>query len=327
MRNHHFLALRICDLLRLKNERVLIHWACEKVRKMAPTKASDEEINITLRRQLDPFGKVSYLSIAETAFNMHRKRLATFILDREQHPGDQIPLLLRMNEEELALQKAISSEDTDLIYFTLISLESRIVQGRGQSVDSFYRIILNFPEAANLLKIYHRNKATPEDRLRLHNLLVHGKNFFEAGIAAANQAFQQRAPHAKAQLLKEASNLFNQGKDAAFFKTITDDEVEMLEIQRNLEMRCQTPRPMVGLNVMETLELLVYLGLDEAVEARWTEQEIGKLVKRFKVSEKAVWYLKIKCYSDRQNWDMLLRLAQEKKSPVGYKPFARACIE
>jgi hypothetical protein len=32
---------------------------------------------------------------------MGRRRLATLILDKEQHPGDQIPLLLRMNEEEV----------------------------------------------------------------------------------------------------------------------------------------------------------------------------------------------------------------------------------
>ena len=32
LRNHHFLALKICDLLKLKNENVLTHWGCEKVR-------------------------------------------------------------------------------------------------------------------------------------------------------------------------------------------------------------------------------------------------------------------------------------------------------
>lgn len=35
MKSHHFLALRICDSLSLKKERVLVHWACEKVKKMA----------------------------------------------------------------------------------------------------------------------------------------------------------------------------------------------------------------------------------------------------------------------------------------------------
>jgi vacuolar protein sorting-associated protein 16 len=33
LRNHHLLALRICDLLKLKNENVLTHWGCEKVTK------------------------------------------------------------------------------------------------------------------------------------------------------------------------------------------------------------------------------------------------------------------------------------------------------
>ena len=32
LRNRHFLALRICDLLQLRNEGVLVHWAAEKIR-------------------------------------------------------------------------------------------------------------------------------------------------------------------------------------------------------------------------------------------------------------------------------------------------------
>lgn len=326
-RNQHLLALRVCDLLKLKTERVLIHWACEKVRRMADAKASDEEINHVIRKQLDPYGKVSYLPIAEAAFAKDRRRLATFILDREQHPGDQIPLLLRMNEEELALQKAVNSGDTDLIFSTLISLETRIVQGKGNSVESFYRIIHNHPEAANLLKIYHRNKVTADDRTRLHQLLIHGKNFHEAGVAAVNQAFLQRSAATKMQILREAAYLFGQGKgDTGFFKGMTEEEIELLEAQRNLEMHAKG-QVLLGRTLMETIEALIYLGLDDAGEARWTETEIGRLVKKYKVSEKALWYTKIQCYSSRGQWDLLLRLAQEKKSPVGYKPFARACIE
>jgi hypothetical protein len=58
-----------------------------------------------------------------------------------------------MQEEELALQKAINSEDTDLIYLTLIHLERSHPQ-----IDAFYRLVHSHPEAANLLKIYYRNK-------------------------------------------------------------------------------------------------------------------------------------------------------------------------
>ena len=50
IRNHHLLALRICDLLKIKTERVLIHWASEKVKRMALTAASDEEISKVIKR-------------------------------------------------------------------------------------------------------------------------------------------------------------------------------------------------------------------------------------------------------------------------------------
>ena len=48
----------------------------------------------------------------------------TYVLTRiYTNVHTQIPLLLSMQEEELALQKAVNSEDTDLIYLTLIHID------------------------------------------------------------------------------------------------------------------------------------------------------------------------------------------------------------
>jgi hypothetical protein len=47
---------------------------------------------------------------------------ATIILDMVQNLNDQIPLLLFMQKKEVALQKAVNSDDTDLIYITLIAI-------------------------------------------------------------------------------------------------------------------------------------------------------------------------------------------------------------
>ncbi|KAJ1439405.1 Vps16, N-terminal region-domain-containing protein [Ochromonadaceae sp. CCMP2298] len=364
-RNHHFLALKVCELLKLRKERVLIHWACAKVRKMAPTKATDDEIDLLIKTQLRAYGRVSFLAIAEAAYRVGRRRLATLVLDPEPH-ASQIPLLLQMSEEELALQKAIASEDTDLIYYTLIQLEERIVQARGNSVDYFYRIIHSHPEAANLLRLYQTQKTTPEDRAKLHQLLMYSKNFQEAGVAAANQAFLQRSAATKVQLLREASNLFSMGKDS-FFKVMTDEEIDLMEVQRNLEMKFQTK--VINLTLVETIEQLVFLSMHTSSNDGGTgggmgaggagalygtggtgvggtgggtgaggagervagdpqvEAEIYKIVKKFRFAEKALWYVKIRCYSQRGQWGLLLRLANEKKSPVGYRPFARACME
>lgn len=326
IRKHHLLALRICELLKMREERVLVHWACEKVKSMASQNASDESINAVLKKQLEPYERVSYLAIAESAYNMGRRRLATYILDMEQHPGDQIPLLLKMNEEELALKKAINSEDTDLIYYTIISLEATLAKSSKDKVEDFYRMIHAHPEAANLLKIYYKHKVTAEEQNALTDLLLYSKNFYEAGVTAANQSLIEVNPVARVPHLKRAANLFGQGKDS-FLKQMTEEQIELLDLHKNLEMRCQSRKDFSCLNLSQTIEALIDLGIDDPVEARWTEQEIVRVVKRFKASEKMVWHLKINGLSKRGMWAQLMALANEKKSPIGYKPFAVVCIK
>lgn len=191
--------------------------------------------------------------------------------------------------------------------------------------DTFYRVVHSHLEAANLLKIYYRHKVTKEDRSILHNLLVYNKNYFEAASAALTQGFAQTDPAKKVHFLKEASALLAQGKDNSFIKSVTDDQVELLEIQKNLEVRCQTRRFFLDLSVSETLYELVLLAVDEPSDARWVEQEVAKIAKKLRVSEKIVWHVKIGVYAEKQQWHLLKQLANEKKSPVGYKPFARAC--
>lgn len=341
-RNCHFIALKICDLLKLKNERVLIHWACEKIRRMAqsPNNATDDEINRTIKAQLAPYGRISYLAVAEAAYSIGRKKLATIILDREQQPEDQIPLLLKMNEEELALQKAISSEDTDLIYYTIMTLESRarlamLNSGNNkQYIDNFYRIIHYYPEAANLLRIYYRQKTTINDRSILHNLLLYSKNYLEAGNTAVHQAAQQFNPLEKMKLLKEALQVYTvasssgggSSSNVGFYKTMIEEEIELIEIQKQLELRSKQEH-FSDLTVHEILQSLVELGQREPSEVRWTEQEITKILKKFKISEKMIYYLKINSYASNNDWNMLFKLSNEKKSPIGYRPFAIACLK
>lgn len=79
-------------------------------------------------------GSVSYADIAKKAWEVGRLDLATKVpmsqcslyhgvltevgflklLDHEQHASDQVPLLLSMKEDRLALIKAVDSGDTDL---------------------------------------------------------------------------------------------------------------------------------------------------------------------------------------------------------------------
>lgn len=226
-----------------------------------------------------------------------------------------------MKEEELALQKAINSEDTDLIYLTLIHLERH-----RPDMETFYRLVHSHPAAANLLKIYYRNKVTPTDRSTLHNLLVYGKNYLEAGMAAVSQAYAQPTVEGNVQHLREAVQLFGQGRaDVLTLKTMTEEQLELIDVQKTLEIRSH--REFVGLSLAETLYNITLLSIEYPSDAATWDREVAKLVKKFKVSEKALWHTRLQCYCRTGSWTLLNKLASEKKSPIGYRPFATACIK
>lgn len=323
MRNHHFLAIRMCEVLKLSNSGVLSHWAAEKVKRMAVTSATDEEISNTIRKRVECYGRVSYLEIAKAAYNIGRRRLATIILELEHHASDQVPLLLSMQEEELALQKAIASDDTELIYLAVLHLENVY----SDDTETFYRLIHVHPEAVNLLKVFYRHKVSAIDRGVLHSLLVYSKNFIEASTAAIHQSFLQTTLQARLSLMKEAVQLSSYSKDLAYLKTLTEAQMELLEFQKTLELRTNKKEDIIGMSMTETITKLIVLGIEDPADASRWNTEINKMLKKFHVSEKLHWNIRIHCYSNNNKWDLLMAFANEKKSVVGYAPFARACIK
>ena len=55
--------------------------------------------------------------------------------------------------------------------------------------------------------------------------------------------------------------------------------------------------------------------------------QISKIVKRYKLSEKHFWRLKVQSLCRLGAHTALSKLAAEKKSPIGFKPFAVGCIK
>jgi vacuolar protein sorting-associated protein 16 len=357
LRNHHFLAIKICELLKLPKESVLIHWASEKVKKLsaAPSSSSssspsvsDEEITALITTKLRPYPRISYLDIAAAAYQMGRRKLATMLLELESNPSDQVPLLLSMNEVELALQKAITSDDSDLIYLTLIHLERS-----EPNPEIFYRIISQHSEALNLLKIYYQNKSTPsssataggggtepDHKAVLMRFYQFQRNYYEAGLLSLSSAWcgstsssltssdsstSPLTPPLRLQVMKEAIQIFHQSKDLSLYKQFTEEEVELIQFQQLLELRSNNSRDFTQMSISETLENIYILSVEHEAEVMRWNQEASKLIKQFKVSDKMVWHIRINCYCKYGQWDYLWKLANEKRSPIGYKPFALAC--
>ena len=127
-RNLHLLALRISSYLALPPDAVLKHWACAKIVRSKPQASgtgknaeldgSDDALCRVIVEKFETLGRgragVSYADIAKRAWEVGRTALATRLLDYETKASDQVPLLLSMQEDKLALAKAVESGDTDL---------------------------------------------------------------------------------------------------------------------------------------------------------------------------------------------------------------------
>jgi hypothetical protein len=97
--------------LGLAPDGVLKHWACAKVARDGDDAAVCAAV---VGKLTGGGGSVRFAEIARRAWEAGRPQLATRLLDHEPRAAEQVPLLLSMQEDRLALGKAVDSGDTDL---------------------------------------------------------------------------------------------------------------------------------------------------------------------------------------------------------------------
>ncbi len=117
------------------------------------------EVCDMITQKLQAIPGISYAEIASTAYKSGRPKLATRLLDYEPRAADQIPLLIAMKQDDVALAKAIDSGDTDLVYLVLL----HSMRAARDSPADFFAILQNKPVAIKLLIKYAWQK-DPEVR-------------------------------------------------------------------------------------------------------------------------------------------------------------------
>ncbi|GFS12068.1 vacuolar protein sorting-associated protein 16-like protein [Elysia marginata] len=154
MRKLFGMAVRICQYLKVPDaegrSRILAHWACFKVQQ----KNEDEDkLARAISQKLMDVPGVSFSEIASQALEYGRKQLAVKLLDYEARASEQVPLLLKMGQDQTALTKAIDSGDTDLVYTVLLHLRDK----KSNSGD-FFMMIRTMPIACSLYIQYCRQQ-------------------------------------------------------------------------------------------------------------------------------------------------------------------------
>ncbi|KAJ7359364.1 vacuolar assembling/sorting protein VPS16 [Mycena albidolilacea] len=322
-RNMHLLALRVSTYLSIKPDAVLKHWASAKIMRSRPSAtgtgkdaelAGDEDVCKLIVDKFEQLGgaDVSYAEIAKRAWEVGRSGLATKLLDHEPRASDQVPLLLSMKEDRLALVKAVDSGDTDLVYHVLLHLHKRLPLG------SFFRLIedggAQLAPASKLLEVYARE----QNREMLRDFFYSDDRRVESAVLSLDEAANIADPTSKITAVRAAQKFFSEDKDRGFESKMMDESARLLTLQQQLEKEADGKIVFFGLSVNETIRTLVVNGMAKRAD---------KLKSDFKVPDKRFWFVKMQALVSTSDFEGLDTFSKSKRSPIGYEPFVRHLVD
>lgn len=306
LRRHYCLAIRICDYLKIpKGEgasRILGHWACYKVQQ---ANVDDEEIARAINSKLGETPGISYSEIASKAVDCGRTHLAIKLLDYEAKAADQVPLLMRMNKDDLALDKAIMSGDTDLVYMVVMHLKDNLTLGEFLMAIRHRRVALSL----------YIKYCKEQDRRTLVDLFYQDDQFLNSGNAFVQDSYSEKTLEAKNKTLSKAQMSYQQG-NFTFYAKATEEHIKLMEYQDKLTEKYR--KTFMDMSLSDTIYQCVLLGDLKAAE---------QLKKEFKVPDKRFYWLKVRALAESKSWLELDRFSKARKSPIGYEPFFDACLE
>lgn len=269
-RHEYLLALRIAGYLRLPTDKIYVHWASAKVR--AGTEDDDTICHLIVEKLSGKPG-ISFESIAHAAYDEGRGRLATELLNHEPRAGRQVPLLLSMEEDEVALDKAIESGDTDLVYFVLHSLRRKL------PLAAFFRTINTRPVATALVESAALREG---DNTLLKDLYYQDDRRLDGASVFLRESLKQPDSRTASDKLALAAKLLSDNsKESAFELGALKEAATLLRMQETFD-RDLTDK-FTGLSVNDTMFKLIRLGYDKRAR---------KLQSEFKVPEKVAWWIR-----------------------------------
>ncbi|CAF1548111.1 unnamed protein product, partial [Rotaria sordida] len=89
-----------------------------------PSNTNEEAIAETIKTRLSGIPGIPFINIIEEAFKLKKFTVVRRLLDVKVSLSAQIDILLKLNDKEEALQKALSCGDTDLALFVLMRIKS-----------------------------------------------------------------------------------------------------------------------------------------------------------------------------------------------------------
>mmetsp|Transcript_36896 Transcript_36896/g.41534 ORF Transcript_36896/g.41534 Transcript_36896/m.41534 type:complete len:1104 (-) Transcript_36896:41-3352(-) len=272
-----------------------------------------------------------YATVAMASAKAGRPGVASLLLLLETSVADKVPALLSIGSYVDAVAVATSARDGDFIFNTTMEYRRHCMMQTQDSVKGnqafITTVVTKFSqESYNALRRYTGTMSDVKNEI---NLQIRRQKFVDAGITIARRALDGKTgSRGKQAILSEASKVFGMGKDSAFHKSCTDEYIELLKDQEIIRTKYSASEAAPeSSSVVETIySILCYAGGNERDKHRLLN-DADKVGKKFRVPEKMLWHTKVKAFSGTNQWETLQLLANNRKSPIGYKPFAKAAIK
>ena len=300
-RQEYLLSIRLSEYLGLPTDKIYVHWASQKVRNST---ADEETICSTVVQKLKDKRGVSFEIIARAAYDEGRGHLATQLLDHEPRAGKQVPLLLSMEEDSIALDKAIESGDTDLVMFVLLHLKKKL------PLASFFRLISPRPLATALVE----STASTNDTSLLKDLYYQDDRLLPSSNLLLRDALSQTQLQSKIDKLKSAHKILAESKDptATFHQKSLSEAQQLLRVQAALDVELSPQTPYTGLSLNQTIHTLILN--NHAKRAH-------RLATDFSIPDKPLAWVRLRALVSARIWTELEEIAKARKSPIGWEPY------
>lgn len=303
-RREYLLAVRVSDYLRLPTNKIYVHWASQKVRNST---ANEDAICSAVVTKLTGKRGISFEHIARAAYDEGRSHLATELLNHESRAGKQVPLLLLMSEDELALDKAIASGDTDLVFFVLLHLKKTL------PLASFFRLLTTRPLATALVE----SSAQDQDQSLLKDLYYQDDLRLDGANLLFSEALAQTAPQTKIDKLKLASKLLaDSTKDptASLYQKSFQEAQALIRLQASLDNDLHAGEKVyTGLSLNATLHRLILTSHGKRA---------NKIASDFRIPDKTFAWIRLRALVAKRDFPELEEIAHKnKKSSIGWEPY------
>lgn len=329
-RHKYLHAIRVCEVMGLAQENVLLRWSGEKIAALAAS-ATDDELLETLDSKLRTRPSVNWANIASRARELGKPKLAARLVERAISARDKVPLLISLGEKENALNIALESGDADIIFRSVHNMWDSLHMSKDrqrssrvkEQEDKFWSIIRKHPFAREILLVHLRILDGDRDFKMWESL--DDKEAIASIYFAKALRFAVDGDRTKQVILQEFANakeayadfekIMPRGEDK-FESAGISSAIRLHELQSELEQ--STSRDgFLGLSVIEMLRRCIRLGLRE---------EAQRIAREFKVPQKHQMILAVSEAASSQDWIALQSMTArlDRRAPIDVEHIVRA---